>query len=139
MRIDEKNLVAILKAKQRNIQAQDISKIIVEGGSISKQALMDVYRANSVEEMIESLKPFYDLTDSLNEYRSEGLVAVENLLAKKMTQKSITSLRVAPPSLASIVAYVMLKELEVENLTKIIRGKENTVPEAEIKASLVFA
>ncbi len=137
--IDEKNLVAILKAKQRNIQAQDISKIIVEGGSLSKQALMDLYRANTVEEMIESLKPFYDLTDALNDYRTEGLVPVENLLDKKMTQKTITSLRVAPPSLASIVAYVRLKELEVENLTKIIRGKENGVPEAEIKASFVFA
>ncbi len=138
-KIDEKNIVAILKAKQRNVNAQEVPKFTVEGGNIGRQALADLFRANTVEEMVENLKPYYDLTEALNEYRNKGLVALENLLTKKITQKTITSLRVAPPSLSSIVAYIMLKETEVENLTKIIRGKENGVSEADIKASLVFA
>lgn len=138
-KIDEKNIIALLKAKQRNVNPQDVQKFTVDGGTLGKQGLSDLYRAASVEEMIENLKPYYDLTEALGEYRSNGLVAFENLLIKKITQKTIASLRVAPPSLASIVAYVLLKELEVENLTKIIRGKKNDVPEAEIKNSLVFA
>ena len=138
-RIDQKNLVALLKAKQRNLNVADISKFAVDGGNISKQALSDLFRAGGVEELVESLKPYYDLTEGLNEYRSRGLVVLENLLTKRISQKTITSLRVAPPSISSIVAYISLKELEVENLTKIIRGKETGVPEAEIKASLVFA
>ena len=128
--IDEKNLVAVLKAKQRNLNAMDVPKFTVEGGNLSKQVLSDLFRAGGVEEMVENLKPFYDLTEGLNEYRTRGLVALENLLTKKVTQKTITSLKVAPPSISSIVAYILLKELEVENLTKIIRGKENAVPEA---------
>ena len=137
--IDEKNIIAILKAKQLNISGQDVARFTVEGGNVSKQALSDLFRANNVEELVENLKPFYDLTDALNEYRKSGLVAIENLLSKKITQRSIASLRVAPPSLSSIVAFVMLKELEVENLTKIVRGKENGVSDADIKASLIFA
>lgn len=138
-RIDEKNLIAVLKAKQRNVSAVDLPKFTVEGGNLSKQVLTDLFRAGGIEELVENLKPYYDLTDGLAEYRTKGLVALENLLTRKVTQKTITSLRVAPPSISSIVAYILLKELEVENLTKIIRGKENDVPESEIKASLVFA
>ena len=138
-KIDEKNLVAILKAKQRNLNAVDVPKFTVEGGNISKQTLSDLFRAGGIEELVENLKPYYDLTEGLGEYRSRGLVILENLLTKKITQKTIASLRVAPPSISSIVAYILLKELEVENLTKIIRGKENGVPESEIKVSLVFA
>lgn len=137
--IDEKNIIALLKAKQRNIGAQDVSKFTVEGGNLGKQTLSDLYRGGSVEEMIETLKPYYDLTDSLNDYRSRGLVAVENALSKKIVQKTIASLRVAPPSLSSIVAFLFLKELEVENLTKIIRGKESGASDSEIKDALVFA
>jgi V/A-type H+-transporting ATPase subunit C len=138
-RIDEKNIVAVLKGKQADIGIQDLGKVIVDGGNLSRQALTDLYRSSSVEEMVEGLKPFYDLSEALPEYRSSGLVALENLLNRRIASKAITSLRVAPPSLASIVAYVMLKELEVENLTKIIRGKENDVPDPIIRASLVFA
>jgi V/A-type H+-transporting ATPase subunit C len=138
-RIDEKNLIAILKAKQRNLNAMDVPRFTVEGGNISKQTLSDLFRAGGVEELVENLKPYYDITDGLGEYRNRGLVALENLLVRKITQKTITSLRVAPPSISSIVAYILLKELEIENLTKIIRGKENEVSETEIKASLVFA
>ncbi len=138
-RIDEKNIIALLKAKQRNVIAQDVAKFAVDGGNITKQALSDLYHATNVEELADGLKPYYDLSEALSDFRSRGLIVLENLLSKKIVQKTITSLKVAPPSLASIVAYVMLKELEVENLTKIIRGKENDVPEAEIKASLVYA
>lgn len=137
-RIDEKNIIALLKAKQSNLNPQDVTKFIVEGGNLSKQFLTDAFRAANVEEVVESIKPYYDLTEALPDYRNIGLVSLENLLARKIVSKSINSLRVAPPSLASIVAYVMLKELEIENLTKIIRGKENGVSDAEIKASLVF-
>ncbi|MGI0085406.1 MAG: V-type ATPase subunit, partial [Nitrososphaerales archaeon] len=96
--IDQKNIVATLKAKQRNVNPQDVPKFTVDGGNLTKQALSDLYRAASVEEMIENLKPYYDLTEALGEYRSSGLVAIENLLTKKITQKTIASLRVAPPS-----------------------------------------
>ncbi len=138
-RIDEKNLIALFKAKQSQQNSLDLSKIVVEGGNISRQALTEIFRAAGVEEMVESLKPYYDLTEGLNDYRNKGLTALETLLIKKITQKIIASLRVAPPSISSIVSYLLLKELEVENLTKIMRGKENGVPESEIKASLVFA
>jgi V/A-type H+-transporting ATPase subunit C len=114
-------------------------KYFVEGGNLSKTVLTDLYRAGSVEELVENLKPYYDLTDDIPQYRVQGLIAFENLLERKVVQKSITSLRVAPPSLSSIVAFIMLKELEVENLTKIIRGKEKGVPEPELRNSLVFA
>jgi V/A-type H+-transporting ATPase subunit C len=137
--IDEKNIIALLKAKQQNLNVQDVPKFTVEGGNIGKQSLSDLFRANNVEELVENLKPFYDLTEALPDFRKSGLVALENLLAKKITQKTIGSLRVAPPSLSSIVAFVMLKELEVENLTKIVRGKENGVTDSDIKASLIFA
>jgi V/A-type H+-transporting ATPase subunit C len=137
--IDLKNIIALLKAKQRNVPSQDVSKFTADGGNLGRQTLSDMFRANSVEEMVELLKPYYDLSDSLSEYKIKGLVPVENALTRKITQKTIASLRVAPPSLSSIVAYLMLKELEIENLTKIIRGKEGLVPESEIKDSLVFA
>jgi V/A-type H+/Na+-transporting ATPase subunit C len=137
--IDAKNLMAVLKAKQRDLNTTDVSRFTVEGGNISKQTLAELFRAAGVEELVENLKPYYDLMEGLNDYRTRGLVVLENLLTKRIAQKTIASLRVAPPSISSIVAYIMLKELEVENLTKIIRGKDTGVPETEIKASLVFA
>jgi|GEM_PF-2021551 V/A-type H+-transporting ATPase subunit C len=138
-KIDEKNIVALLKSKARGLNPQDISKFIIDGGNLGRGALNDIYRASGVEELIEGLKPYYDLSDSLPAYRERGLIGIENALNKKIIQRSIGSLRVAPPSLSSIVGYVMLKDLEVGNLTKIVRGKENQVPESEIKESLVFA
>jgi V/A-type H+-transporting ATPase subunit C len=137
--IDKKNIVALLKGKARGVNAQDMPRYLVDGGTISKNTLAEIYRAANVEELVESLKPYFDLTAGLPAYRVDGLVALENLLEKKISQKSISSLRVAPPSLASIVAYILLKENEIENLTKIIRWKQYGVSEKEIKDSLVYA
>ena len=137
--IDEKNLIALMKGKQRGIGAQDMVRYLVEGGNYTVQFLTDLYRAANVEELVEGIKQRYDLTEALPAYRETGLVALENLLNRKVAQKSIASLKVAPPSLSSIVAYMMLKDLEIDNLVKIIRGKEYGVPDKEIRSSLVYA
>ena len=137
--IDEKNIVALLKGKKRGVGAQDVVKYLVEGGNLSVQALTELYRAANVEELVDGLKGQYDLTEALPAYRDSGLVAIENLLTRKVAQKSIASLRVAPPSLSSIVAYMMLKDLEIDNLVKVIRGKEDGVPDKEIRSSLIHA
>ncbi len=137
--IDEKNIVALMKGKQRGTGAQDMSRYLVEGGNLSVSTLNDLYRAANVEELVDGIKHLYDLSEALPSYREEGLAALENLLSRRVAQKSIASLKVAPPSLSSIVAYMMLKDLEVDNLVKIIRGKEYGVPENEIRGSLVYA
>jgi V/A-type H+/Na+-transporting ATPase subunit C len=137
--IDEKNIVALLKGKQRGVGAQDMARVLVEGGNLSVSFLADLYRAANVEELVDGIKHLYDLTEALPAYREGGLVVLENLLNRKIAQKSIASLRVAPPSLSSIVAYMMLKDLEVDNLVKIIRGKEYGVQDKEIRSSLVYA
>ena len=137
--IDEKNLIALMKGKQRGIGAQDMTRVLVEGGNYTIQFLTDLYRAANVEELVDGVKQQYDLAEALPAYRETGLVALENLLTRKVAQKSIASLRVAPPSLSSIVAYMMLKDLEIDNLVKVIRGKAGGVPDKEIRSSLVYA
>ena len=137
--IDEKNLIALMKGKQRGIGVQDMVRYLVEGGNYTVQFLTDLYRAVNVEELVEGVKQQYDLTEAIPAYRETGLVALENLLSKKVAQKSIASLKVAPPSLSSIVAYMMLKDLEIENLVKIIRGNDYGVSDKEIRSSLVYA
>ncbi|HKT21433.1 MAG TPA: V-type ATPase subunit [Nitrososphaerales archaeon] len=137
--IDEKNIIALMKGKQRGVVAQDMQKYMVEGGNLSSSFLAEVYRGTNVEEIVDGIKQQYDLTEALPAYRQEGLVALENMLSRKIAQKSIASLRVAPPSLSSIVAYMMLKDLEIDNLVKIIRGKEYGVQDKEIRSSLVYA
>ena len=137
--IDEKNLIAMLKGKERGVGAQDMTKYLVEGGNLSVAALNELYRGANVEELVEGVRHQFDLSEALPAYRESGLVALENLLSRKIAQKSIASLRVAPPSLSSIVAYMMLKDLEIDNLVKIIRGKEYGVPDKEIRSSLVYA
>lgn len=137
--IDEKNLIALMKGKQRGIGVQDLAKYLVEGGNLTVASLTELYRGANVEELVEGIKHQYDLTEALPEYREGGLVALENLLSRKVAQKSIASLRVAPPSLSSIVAYMMLKDLEIDNLVKIIRGKKVGFPDKKIRSSLVYA
>lgn len=137
--IDEKNIVALMKGKQRGVVAQDMVKYLVEGGNLSVALLTELYRATNVEELVEGIKPHYDLTEAVPAYREGGLAALESLLSRKVAQKSIASLRVAPPSLSSIVAYMMLKDLEIDNLVKVIRGKEYGVQDKEIRSSLVYA
>lgn len=138
-RIDEKNIIALLKGKQKGVAPADMSKYLVEGGNLSLPFLAEAYRGANVEEIVEAIKHQYDLTEALPAYREEGLVALENVLGKRVAQKSIASLRVAPPSLSSIVAYMLLKDLEIENLVKVIRGKEYGVQDKEIKGSLIYA
>ena len=71
--IDEKNLIAVLKAKQRNLNAMDVPKFTVEGGNLSSRCFRGIFSgAGGVEEMVENLKPFYDLTEGMNEYRTRG-------------------------------------------------------------------
>ncbi|MDG7009838.1 MAG: V-type ATPase subunit [Nitrososphaerota archaeon] len=137
--IDERNIIAVLKGKARGVGAQDIVRYLVEGGNLSVASLADLYRGANVEELVEGLRQQYDLSEALPAYRESGLVALENLLSRRIAQKSIASLRVAPPSLSSIVAYIMLKDLEIDNLVKVIRGKEYKVPDKEIRSSLVYA
>ena len=49
------------------------------------------------------------------------------------------SLRTSVLSLGALIALLMLKEVEVKNVRKIVRGKEFGVPIEEIRESLIVA
>jgi V/A-type H+-transporting ATPase subunit C len=79
-----------------------------------------------------------DLSDALNELeRADSLIGFEHALDAALLEYSNYLSHVFPLSVCPVLAYILAKEREVENIRAIARGREAGLTETEIEDELV--
>ncbi|MEM4389889.1 MAG: V-type ATPase subunit [Candidatus Micrarchaeia archaeon] len=134
--IDAKNISTILRAKSAGVPAQKIAELLIPGGNIKLSALEEAAAAADVKGAATLLQKAarIDFSDALAKYTATGSIAhFEIALEKTIMRRVVKTMRLAVLSLAAILSFLYLKEMEVGNIRKIVRGKEYELPREKIE------
>lgn len=129
------NLSTILRAKLLGLPTSEIRELIV--GLDEVDELIKLLEARSVEEIGRCLKKLgFDRAASAGSIESMLQAVEEELKAREVAlARSAFYKRVMTPTV--VLAYLKLKEVEVENLIKVALGIELGLPKDRIFSSLI--
>lgn len=132
--VDAKNIVMIERLKRLNFTPQRIQQYLISGGTIGLSQFLRIINTQDPKEVRKFLSSrFRDAVLSENLDLVELEVSLERALAKEKTSlfaRSMFSIGVA-------LGFLLLKEQEVFNIHKILKGKEFGLSEKDVKDMLV--
>ncbi len=137
--IDMINLRTLLRTRE---DAERIERdVFIEGGlELSKEEL-DTFMPLSLEDLLPRLQKysFYDdISGPLKEVKTKGLNDVVRALEKHHLRQASRYSNLHPLSILPVLAYLISKETEVENIRIIARGKRDGLSESTIRDLLVI-
>lgn len=136
--IDSKNIMTLIRGIELGIPPMDLRNYLIEGGYLTKSRLDDLSQTTSVDEIVEKIKDFYDLTKALEKFHiNHDLKEFEIMLEKYIVEKNITSFRLSSPGLSSIIGMLLMYETERENIRKISYGKYYGLSQDTIRSMLI--
>lgn len=133
--IDLRNIINTLRLKHSGItdQAKIIPHIIC-GGKAGANCFEGLLKAKDYKEIVQVIKPMFKLERDDFKSLSELEVALQQKLAKERVRVFYRN----PVSISTIVGFLFIKEEEMNNLRKIVRGKDYNLTPEEIRPMLVY-
>lgn len=116
-----------------------VRRFIVPGGSMGVNAWVALAALGGVESIAEAASRKIRATASaMDDYRqSKSVSSIETALAAANARAGLKTFHRAGVSLGVIVGALLLKEQEMHNIRKIVRGKAQGLSEDEIRKMLV--
>jgi len=137
--IDFRNMQNVLRI-QRSGADIDPADYFIDGGSVFDESEIRAI-AGSREELVALIRDSRygeDLEEALDDLEgAESLIAFERALDAALVAYSDHLSHVYPLSVCPVLAYVLAKEREVDNIRAIARGHEAGLPRELIEAELV--
>jgi V/A-type H+-transporting ATPase subunit C len=137
--IDFRNVRNALRIAQSGADI-DPSEYFIEGGRLFDAAELSQL-ATSRDELVARIRDSTygeDLADALDELeRADSLIGFEHALDAALLEYSDHLSHVFPLSVCPVLAYVLAKEREVENIRAVARGREAGLSQDEIENELV--
>ncbi len=119
----------------------DPADYFIEGGELFRASELSQLAA-SVDELVTFIRDSTygeDLSAALDELeRADSLIGFEHALDAALLEYSDHLSHVFPLSICPVLAYVLAKEREVDNIRAIARGREAGLSESEIENELVM-
>ena len=133
--IDLRNIVNTLRLKNNGITDQaKITPHLIQGGRVKANCIEALLKAKNYKEVVQAIKPMFKLERDDFKSLSELEVALQQELARERVRVFYRN----PVSIATIVGFLFIKEEEMNNLRKIVRGKDYHLTPEEIKPMLVY-
>ncbi len=131
--IDIKNIMTILKFKEF-AGDEEVKNYLLPGGTFSEQHLEELVKSSSVEEVIQKLKWFADLSKGLDFYKKRGsLAGIEGGLNRGLYREFIEILDMSALSINNVLAYVLRAEAEWMDVRNIALGRYYNIDEETIR------
>jgi V/A-type H+-transporting ATPase subunit C len=124
--IDVRNALLLLKGKVADLAMDEVAARWFEGGTLPAAQIPDLYNVRGVPELSERLTSrFPSIAEGTAEYQNgQSLTAYESVLQRDRATTELKRLRTYPLSLSVIFTYLLLAELEREDLRRIAFGKQ---------------
>lgn len=138
--IDLRNLLLLLKGRDAGFAPEVVFPKFLEGGDLGKAAGQDLYStARDVPDLVHALESRSPrLSDGLERYRTDrSLVGFEAALTRQRAIDQLKQLRTYPLSLSVIFAFLLLAELERNDLQRITYAKAYGVPRDQFESLLI--
>ncbi|MBI5553378.1 MAG: V-type ATPase subunit, partial [Candidatus Diapherotrites archaeon] len=135
--VDARNVMILLRAKMAGMNAFGS---FFSGGRIKRKELQSWLNSGSMEDALAWAENRLGIKGLRERFGASGrLSLVESMLERWLAQKNLSLVRESQMSLGVMVGFMQLKEQEAQNIRKILRGKEFSIPLAEVRESLVIA
>ncbi len=138
--IDFRNAINALRLARSGADI-DPSAYFIEGGTLFKPRDLDALVSNP-EELLSRIRDSQygrELSEPLDSLEdADSLIEFEHALESVLLKYSRRLGNVHPLSVCPVVAYILMKEREVENIRAIARGREAGLSETEIEQELVI-
>ncbi|HLY77225.1 MAG TPA: V-type ATPase subunit [Thermoplasmata archaeon] len=138
--IDLRNLLLLLKGRDASFPPEVVFARFLDGGEMGRAAAQDLYSAaRDVPALVQALESRAPrLADGLGRYSSDrSLVGFEAALARQRAIDQLKQLRSYPLSLAVIFAFLLLAELERNDLQRVVFAKAYGVPREQFEPLLI--
>ncbi len=138
--IDLRNILLLLKGRDAGFAPEVVFPKFLEGGDLGKAGAQDLYStARDVPDLVQALENRSPrLSDGLERYRADrSLVGFEAALTRQRAIDQLKQLRTYPLSLSVIFAFLLLAELERNDLQRITYAKAYGVPREQFEPLLV--
>jgi len=136
--IDNRNIMNILRGKRDGASDREIKSYLISGGSLRPNFLKQLLQAKTLEDAVKAVGEKYRLEAELASFREgKSLTGIEDALGRRVIALGLKALRHCILSPGAIVGYIYLKENEMLNIRKIVRGKEFNVPVDKLRDTLV--
>jgi len=119
----------------------DPAEYFIDGGRLFNAREMEglIQNPDQLVSAIRDSSYGRELSEPLDELESaDSLITFEHALESVLLKYSRRLGNVYPLSICPVVAYILMKEREVENIRAIARGREAGLSEAEIEQELVI-
>lgn len=91
-----------------------------------------------LEEIYKAVENYWFAEGITEEIAKEPLSIIENALMRTWAKKVLSIAHSHPLSIHPVLAFIVLKKMEVDNIRLIIRGKSQGMDVEEIKRQLVI-
>ncbi|WP_049969259.1 V-type ATP synthase subunit C [Haladaptatus cibarius] len=138
--IDFRNIRNALRISRSGADI-DPSEYFISGGRLFKAAELSQLAGNTDELISRVRESTYgsDLDEALDELeRADSLIRFEHALDAALLEYSDHLSHVFPLSVCPVLAYILAKQKEVDNIRAIARGREAGLSEDEIEDELVI-
>jgi V/A-type H+/Na+-transporting ATPase subunit C len=123
--IDVRNALLLLKGKAADLPIDEVSARWLDGGTILASQVPDLYGTRSVPELADRLSAkFPSIGPGTEEFnRTQSLTLFETVLTRDRAVTELKRMRTYPLSLSVIFTYLLLAEIEREDIRRIAFGK----------------
>ncbi|WP_290899763.1 V-type ATP synthase subunit C [Ferroglobus sp.] len=136
MEIDIKNVKTLLRLKLEGASPEEIAaKIIPKGYQLSESELRKL-AAMDYEDMLKNLENYW-FSEAVKQIKDQPLSKIEVFFDKVWAKRVLSRANHFPLSILPVLAFILMKKIEVDNLRIIARGKAEGMSAEEIKEQLV--
>ena len=122
--IDKKNILALLKGKESDLDKELVSRHLIDGGKITINELLEIYGSKNVSEIVGRVESRFMLVNALAQYKkSRSLIDFEVALDKFINSEYVKKLKNIALSAGTIFYFIINAEHEHENIKRIAYGK----------------
>lgn len=139
--IDVQNIKLLLQLKTQKINEQVIKDLIVSHGNLKKEVIDKLIKLDA-ERILKELENtfFKEIAEKYSKEKPEDIdfMKLEVDLDRFLLEQSRKLIRQHPMTVDVILGYMFLKDLEVKNLTRIIKSKQLKLDEKFIDQTIVI-
>ncbi|HEV2519873.1 MAG TPA: V-type ATPase subunit [Thermoplasmata archaeon] len=138
--VDDRNVMLVLKAKESGLAPDEATARWIDGGRLPKAGVPELLGARTVPELVAALAArFPALSNGLSNYEAtRSLAGFELELLQDRAVRAIRRMRAYPLSLAILMTYLLLADVERADLRRIIYGILYAMPAASIEPMLIL-
>lgn len=135
---NSKNIATLLRLKKSGAAPDAIMKTIVPG-SKARRFWQELAEMEGVDAIVAKIGKKFALHDAYEQYKKDGQVShFEIALEQRAAIKCLKALYRQQMGIGTIVGALLLKEQEMNNIRKIVRGKALGLPSDRISGMLVM-